>query len=127
MRARFTSVTHLRDGDRSADGVLLVAWARPPIATTGRLGLAVVLSVAVSAHLTYWLGIGFGYGRLTVFAATALLALPAVALLAGPRGGEPLPAALRAVRRGGRGPRAAVARGGVSAGGVGGAPAAGVW
>ncbi len=108
-------------------GWLLVAWARPPIATTGRLGLAVVLSVAVSAHLTYWLGIGFGYGRSTVFAATALLALPAVALLAGPRGGEPLPAALRAARCALRRHLAAFALAGISAGVVGVALAAGIW
>lgn len=61
-------------------GWALVAWAcrrGARIPATGRLGLAVVLSVAVSAHLTWWLAtLGLGYGREVVWAAAALLAVP---------------------------------------------------
>ena len=58
----------------------LVGWGvrgRARIASTGRLGLAVVLSVAVSAHLVWWLAtlVG-GYGREVVFLGAALLAVP---------------------------------------------------
>ena len=47
----------------------------------GRLGLAVVLSVALSTHLVYWLSqlTGGGYARATIFMAAALLAVPVVA------------------------------------------------
>jgi hypothetical protein len=63
-------------------GWALVAWAcrgRARIPATGRLGLAVVLSVAISAHLTWWLAtlVG-GYGREVVFGAAAMLATPVV-------------------------------------------------
>ena len=48
----------------------LLAAARPRIAGTGRLGLAIVLSVAVSAHLVYWLAVATGgYRRETIAAA----------------------------------------------------------
>ncbi|HET6381497.1 MAG TPA: DUF2298 domain-containing protein [candidate division Zixibacteria bacterium] len=57
-------------------GWALVALARPRIGSTGRLGLAIVLSVAVSAHLVYWLSLAVGYERWTVFTVAALLALP---------------------------------------------------
>jgi hypothetical protein len=61
-------------------GWVLVAWAckgRARIPATGRLGLAVVLSVAVSAHLTWWLAVLVGgYGREVVFVAAAMLAVP---------------------------------------------------
>ncbi len=61
-------------------GLVAVAGARLParvrIPATGRLGLAVVLSVAVSTHLVWWLSLPFGYHRETVFVAAALLALP---------------------------------------------------
>jgi hypothetical protein len=61
-------------------GWALVAWAcrrGARIPATGRLGLAVVLSVAVSAHLTWWLAtLAGGYGREVVFAAAAVLAVP---------------------------------------------------
>jgi hypothetical protein len=51
--------------------------ARPRIAATGRLGLAIVLSVALSAHLVYWLSLATGgYRRETIFAVAAILALP---------------------------------------------------
>jgi hypothetical protein len=60
-------------------GWVLVAWLRPRVAATGRLGLAIVLSVALSAHLVYWLSILLGgYRRETVFLAAALLASPLV-------------------------------------------------
>ena len=85
-------------------GWIVVAWLAPRLAVPGRLGLAIVLSVAASAHLTYWVGLalgpltgGHGYGRPAVFVAAAILASTlALAPLAGmtvePR------AAVRAVR-----------------------------
>jgi len=61
-------------------GWAIVAWGsrgRARIPATGRLGLAIVLSVAISAHLSWWLAsLTGGYGRETVFLAAALLALP---------------------------------------------------
>ena len=61
-------------------GWLLVAWTRPRIAATGRLGLAIVLSVAVSAHLVYWVSLLIGgYDRATIFLAAGLLLVPLVA------------------------------------------------
>jgi Uncharacterized membrane protein (DUF2298) len=58
-------------------GWAIVGWARPRIAATGRLGLAMVLSVAISTHLVYWLSLATGgYRRETVFAVAILLALP---------------------------------------------------
>ena len=61
-------------------GWALVAWASrrgARIPATGRLGLAVVLSVAVSAHVTWWLAtLTGGYGREVVFAAAVVLAVP---------------------------------------------------
>jgi hypothetical protein len=61
-------------------GWALVAWAtrgRARISSTGRAGLAIVLSVALSAHLVWWLAsLAGGYGREVVFAAAALLAVP---------------------------------------------------
>lgn len=84
-------------------GWAIVGWARPRIAATGRLGLAIVLSVALSTHLVYWLSLATGgYRRETVFAVAILLALPIpIGLL---RGGaravvEQASAVWRAVRR----------------------------
>ncbi|MEX0625466.1 MAG: DUF2298 domain-containing protein [Chloroflexota bacterium] len=58
-------------------GWAIVGWVRPRIAATGRLGLAIVLSVALSAHLVYWVALATGgYRRETIFAVVALLALP---------------------------------------------------
>ena len=55
----------------------ILAAVRPRITATGRLGLAIVLSVAISAHLVYWLSMATGgYRRETIFAAAVLLALP---------------------------------------------------
>lgn len=60
-------------------GWAIVSLARPRIPATGRLGLAVVLSVTVSAHLVYWLAIATGgYRRETIFVAAAILAVPIV-------------------------------------------------
>ena len=70
-------------------GWITVTWLAPRLAGPGRLGLAIVISVAVSAHLTYWVALalgpltgGHGYGRPAVFAAAAILAstLPLAAL-----------------------------------------------
>jgi hypothetical protein len=62
-------------------GWVLVAWLRPRISATGRLGLAIVLSVAISAHAVYWLSLLLGgYDRASVFAVTALLVVPLLAV-----------------------------------------------
>jgi hypothetical protein len=90
-------------------GWALVGWAvrgRARISSTGRAGLAVVLSVAVSAHLVWWLAtlVG-GYGREVVFAVAAILAVPiplVVARMSSPpstRMRATWRMALRAVRR----------------------------
>jgi hypothetical protein len=58
-------------------GWAAVTLAAPRIGAPGRLGLAIVVSVAVSAHLAHWLAAASGgYGRETIFLAAALLALP---------------------------------------------------
>ena len=58
-------------------GWAIVGWVRPRISATGRVGLAIVLSVALSTHLVYWLSVATGgYRRETIFAAAVLLALP---------------------------------------------------
>lgn len=55
----------------------ILAAVRPRIGATGRLGLAIALSVAISAHLVYWLSLASGgYRRETIFGAAVLLALP---------------------------------------------------
>ncbi|TMB84207.1 MAG: hypothetical protein E6J39_04600 [Chloroflexi bacterium] len=54
----------------------LIALARPRLEAPARLGLAIVLSVAMSAHLVYWLSLALGYRRETIFLAAALLACP---------------------------------------------------
>jgi hypothetical protein len=60
-------------------GWYLVALTRPRIGTTGRIGLSIVLSVAISAHVVYWVSLLLGrYSRETVFVAAALLAAPLV-------------------------------------------------
>jgi hypothetical protein len=62
-----------------APGWALIAALRPRIDAPGRIGLAVVISVAVSTHLVYWLSaVAGGYGRGTVFAAAALMAAATV-------------------------------------------------
>ena len=69
-------------------GWALMAWTRPRISATGRLGLAVVLSVAISAHLVYWLSLATGgYRRETIFVAAFLLAVP-FPLVAGRTAGQ---------------------------------------
>jgi hypothetical protein len=71
-------------------GWAIVAALRPRIDAAGRIGLAIVGSVAVSTHLVYWLShLAGGYGRGVVFAAAAVLALPI--LLAAWRGQRPPP------------------------------------
>ena len=108
-------------------GWAIVGWARPRIAATGRLGLAIVLSVAISTHLVYWLSLAIGgYRRETVFAVAILLALPIpIGLL---RGGSPAvlkqaSAAWHAVRR----DWLAFAVAAVCAGFVGGVLQSGLW
>ena len=60
-------------------GWSITAMLRPRIDVAGRIGIAVVGSVAISTHLVFWLShlVG-GYDRGVVFAAAAMLALPAV-------------------------------------------------
>jgi len=86
-------------------GWVVVAWLKPRIAATGRLGLAIVLSVALSAHLVYWLSVLLGgYRRETIFLASAVLMTPLV-VVAWRAGSAPFTAQLRngvrALRRNG--------------------------
>jgi hypothetical protein len=84
-------------------GWAILGWARPRIAATGRLGLAIILSVALSAHLVYWLSLATGgYRRETIFVVAAFLALPIpLGLLRGGLAsvGDQAAAAWHAVRR----------------------------
>jgi len=58
-------------------GWALASFAAPRIGLAGRAGVAIVLSVAISSHLVYWLSILSGdYDRPMVFAAAAILAIP---------------------------------------------------
>jgi hypothetical protein len=57
-------------------GWVAIAGLRSRIDTAGRLGLAVILTVAVSTHLVHWLShLAGGYGRGVVFGVAALLGL----------------------------------------------------
>jgi hypothetical protein len=54
-----------------------VSFMAPRVDGAGRLGLAIVGSVALSTHLVYWLAeLTGGYARGTVFLAAAVLAIP---------------------------------------------------
>jgi hypothetical protein len=100
-------------------GWVLLARLRPRIDAPGRAGLAVVISVAVSTHLVYWLShLAGGYGRDVVFVVAGLLALASVVGAAGLR--TPSPGTL------GRN-RPALAVAGAAALLVGGVLAAGMW
>ena len=68
-----------------------VSFLAPRIDGAGRLGLAIVGSVALSTHLVYWLAeVTGGYARGTVFLAAAVLAIPIpVAAFAGARPPRP--------------------------------------
>ncbi|MCA1587641.1 MAG: hypothetical protein LC744_02915 [Chloroflexi bacterium] len=102
-------------------GWVLLARLQPRIDTTGRVGLAVVISVAASTHLVYWLSqLAHGYGRGTVFVAAGLLALGCVAGVEGL--GLRRPSAAAIARN-----SAALAVAGVAALLVGGVLAAGMW
>lgn len=69
-------------------GWSITAALQPRIDTAGRIGLAVVGSVAISTHLVYWLShLAGSYQRGVVFAAAALLAGPVVVMAW--RGGGP--------------------------------------
>ena len=85
-------------------GWLVVAWTAPRVAAPGRLGLAIVLSVAVSTHLVHWVSTGLGpltgghgYGRPAVFAAAALLGV--LLPIAVARGWRPAPRRMALVLR----------------------------
>jgi hypothetical protein len=109
-----------------APGWLLMAWTRPRISATGRLGAAVVLSVAISAHLCYWISLLIGYRRETVFALAALLAVPPVIVLAR-HGLGPIATEAAAARRALMRSSAAFAFAGVTVGFVGLVLASGIW
>jgi hypothetical protein len=80
-------------------GWVVVALARPRVEAAGRLGLSIVISVALSSHLVWWLSLaGGGYGRGVVFAAAIVLALP-LAVHAWRDGAIDLARPLRALRR----------------------------
>ncbi len=66
-------------------GWAIMAWVAPRIPATGRLGVAIVLSVALSSHLVYWLSLATGgYRRETIFGVAVLLAAPIpIAVLGG--------------------------------------------
>jgi hypothetical protein len=69
-------------------GWAIIGATRPRLDTAGRLGLAIIVSVAASTHLVHWLShLAGGYGRGVVFVAAAILALPL--LLAAWRGHRP--------------------------------------
>lgn len=108
-------------------GWTLIASAGPRISATGRLGLSIILSMAVSAHLCYWLSLALGgYGRGTVFMVAAVMGLPAAVLFTragGTQLTERVRGSLRALRRN----AAAFALAGVAAGFVGLTLAAGIW
>jgi hypothetical protein len=71
-------------------GWAIVAALRPRIDGAGRIGLAIVGSVAISTHLVYWLShVAGGYGRGVVFTSAAVLAAPIV--IAAWRGDRPPP------------------------------------
>src|SRR4029077_5526623 len=103
-----------------------MALARPRIEAPARLGLAIVLSVALSAHLVYWLSIAIGYRRETIFFAAALLALP-LPIAAANAGASGLPrqfiSGLNAMARN----RAALALAFLTSAFVGGVLANGLW
>jgi hypothetical protein len=80
-------------------GWAILALARPRIEAAGRLGLSIVISVALSSHLVWWLSLASGgYGRGVVFAAAVVLALP-LAVHALRDGPLDLTGPLRALRR----------------------------
>jgi len=57
----------------------LLSAIQPRIDLAGRLGLAVVISVALATHLVYWVShVAGGYARGVVFVAAAVLAAPIV-------------------------------------------------
>ena len=61
-------------------GWSLLGLLRAPLGLAGRAGAAVVLSVALSTHLVYWLSQAFGgYGRASIFVAAAVLTVPVAA------------------------------------------------
>lgn len=57
-------------------GWSIIAVVKPRLGTSARLGLAIVLSVAISTYLVYAVSLAIGYRRETIFAVASLLALP---------------------------------------------------
>ena len=107
-------------------GLGLMAWATARIGTTGRLGLAVVLSVAISAQAVYWLSLAVGYERGTIFGVAALLWLP-LPLALWRHGRKAIPAAARGAWRAARREWAGLGLAVLSAAFVGGVLQAGLW
>jgi hypothetical protein len=100
-------------------GWSITSLLRPRIDAAGRIGLAIVASVALSTHLVYWLSsLAGGYHRGVVFAAAALLAMPVVVMAWRGRG-----PGLVVLRRS----RAELAVAGISAAFVGAVLAIGLW
>ncbi len=62
-------------------GWSITAALQPRVDAAGRIGLAIVASVALSTHLVFWLShLAGGYHRGVVFAAAALLGIPVVVM-----------------------------------------------
>ena len=104
-------------------GWTLLTWSRARLTAPARIGLSIVLSVAVSAHAVHWLSLATGgYRRETVFVAALVLALPLAFTF--PSAAIRLPAAIaRAVRR----HRAAIALAAIGSAFVGTVLAVSVW
>ncbi len=108
-------------------GWALVAITAPRIPATGRLGVAIILSVAVSTHLVWWLALAMGYTRTTVFLAATILAagLPLAAWRGSPAAG--LANGLRAARNAFTRDRAPFLLAALASGFVGVVLASGLW
>lgn len=62
-------------------GWSITAALQPRVDAAGRIGLAIVASMALSTHLVFWLShLAGGYHRGVVFAAAALLVIPVVVM-----------------------------------------------
>ena len=64
-------------------GWSILAMVPSRLDLVARVGIAVMLTVATSTHLVYWLShLSGGYGRATIYLAAAILAIPVVAAVA---------------------------------------------
>jgi hypothetical protein len=62
-------------------GLAIVTWIRPSIDAAGRVGLAIIVSVAISTQLVYFASLLGGYSRTTIFVVAALLLIPTAVFL----------------------------------------------